>query len=304
MNIQTELFGEKLQNPLIPASGCFNFGEEAAEYQDLNDWGAMLTTAITLEPRLGNPSPRVCETASGMLNSVGLQNPGLDYFLENQRKFLEGLQIPYIVNVAGREPSDYVELCRRLNATRVWAIELNLSCPNVKAGGISLSTRAEDTYQLLKQCKEVTDKPLIAKLTPNVTNICEPAKAAEEGGASAISLINTLLAMKVDLQSRRPVLRNNTGGLSGPAIKPIALRMVADVYRTVEIPIIGIGGIQSGKDVLEFILCGATAVEIGCANFRDPLLPQRISKEMQKEMEEYKINSVQSLIGSLKYWNS
>lgn len=304
MNLQTELFGITLKNPLIPASGCFNCGEEAAEYQDINEWGAMLTTAITLDPRLGNPSPRVCETSSGMLNSVGLQNPGLDYFLEHQLKFLESLKILYIINVAGREPRDYVELCRRLNDSSVWAIELNLSCPNVKAGGISLSTNAEDTYTLLKQCKEMTDKPLIAKLTPNVTNICEPAKAAEEGGAAAISLINTLLAMKVDLASRRPVLRNNTGGLSGPAIKPIALRMVADVYQTVDIPIIGIGGIQSGRDVLEFLLCGATAVQIGCANFKDPQLVQRILKEMREEMEKLKISSVKSWIGGLKYWNS
>ncbi|MDO5033270.1 MAG: dihydroorotate dehydrogenase [Eubacteriales bacterium] len=304
MDFSVELLNKKLANPLMPASGCFAFGQEAATYQDIKLWGALVSKTVTLEPRLGNPAPRVVETAAGMLNSIGLQNPGLEVFLQEKLPFMQAHSPAVVVNIAGNRVEDYVQLCERLEGQDIWAIELNLSCPNVQEGGMAMGTRPDLIRQVTAACKAVTNLPLIAKLTPNVTDIVGSALAAQEGGADAVSLVNTFLGLAVDLQSRRPALKNDTGGLSGPCIKPLALRMVAQVYQAVDIPIIGLGGIRQGRDVLEFLLAGARAVQIGSANFADPNLPQRILKELQEECEKLQISSWDSWIGALKYWKS
>lgn len=304
MDHSIELFGKTLSNPLMPASGCFAFGQEAATYQDLGLWGALISKTVTLEPRLGNPPPRVVETPSGLLNAIGLQNPGIDRFLCDQLPFMRTHHPAVIVNIAGNSVDDYVQLCERLQDQDIFAIELNLSCPNVKKGGMALGTSPELIRQVTAACKGVVDFPLIAKLTPNVTDIVSCALAAQEGGADAVSLVNTFLGMAIDLNTRRPVLQNNTGGLSGPCIKPLALRMVAQVYQAVDIPIIGLGGIQTGRDVLEFMLAGARAVQIGSANFADVHLAHRVLEEVQESREKLQISSWDTWIGGLNYWKS
>ncbi len=304
MDQRIELFKRELKNPLMPASGCFAFGQEAAGYQDIGLWGAIISKTVTLEARLGNPPPRVVETAAGLLNAIGLQNPGLEFFLREKLPFMQAHHGAVIVNIAGNRVDDYVQLCERLEGQNIYAIELNLSCPNVKKGGMAMGTSPDLIWQVTSACKAVSSFPLIAKLTPNVTDIVSCALAAQEGGADAVSLVNTFLGLAIDIKTQRPVLRNNTGGLSGPCIKPLALRMVAQVYQAIEIPIIGLGGITSGRDVLEFMLAGARAVQIGSANFADPNLPQRVLKELQEESEKLQISSWDSWIGGLKYWKS
>lgn len=304
MDYSVEIFGKKIKNPIFAASGCFAFGREAAKYQDISKWGGIVSTAVTREPRLGNPGPRVCETASGMLNSVGLQNPGMEAFLTNELSFMQEHIENVVINVAGNSIEDYVYLCQALQGKDILAIEVNLSCPNVKSGAMAIGTHPDLIKETIAACRKVTSLPLIAKLTPNITNIAEAAKAAEEAGADAISLVNTFLGMAIDLNTQRPVLRNNTGGLSGPCIKPIALRMVADVYRTVDIPVIGLGGIQTAKDVLEYMLAGASIVQIGSANFANPLLIDRILQDLSQEMKKLGISSLDAWIGGLKYWKS
>lgn len=304
MDLSIELFGKRLDNPIFTASGCFACGREASAYQDLKAWGGLVSTAITREERLGNPGPRVCETASGLLNSVGLQNPGIDYFLMHDLPFMLEEANATIVNVAGSLTEDYVYLCEKLDDTDIFAIELNLSCPNVKHGGMAIGTHCDLLENTVSACRKVTSKPLIAKLTPNITDITEAARAAESGGADAISLVNTFLGMAIDLKTQRPVLKNNTGGLSGPCIKPLALRMVADVYRSVSIPVIGLGGITCGKDILEFMLAGARVVQVGSANFAHPHLIDSLRKEMREEMDALEISSLDAWIGSLNYWKS
>lgn len=304
MDLSLSLFGQSLKNPLIAASGCYGFGREAADYSNLSDWGAVCSKGLTLLPRLGNPAPRVCETPSGMLNSVGLQNPGIDAFLRNDFVFMRSSGVPLILNLAGNSPEDFALLCEKADLPGVLAIELNLSCPNVTSGGMLIGSHPEQIYQVLQASKAATSKPLIAKLTPNVSDITECARAAEEGGADAVSLVNTFLAMAVDIRTKRPILRHNTGGLSGPAIKPIALRMCAELYRSVQIPIIAMGGIQNGEDVLEYILAGASAVELGMVNFIRPFAAREIAQECLKLADELKINSWDSWRGSLSYWNN
>ncbi len=302
MNQNVQIGCLKLKNPVIAASGTFGFGREMAAWQDLSRLGGICSKGLTLMPRLGNPPPRVAETAAGMLNSVGLQNPGLTAFLADELPFMARLGCSVIVNAAGHSVDDYLELCRRLDTTAVDAIELNLSCPNVREGCMSIGSDAKQIEHLLSQAKKITKKPLWAKLTPNVTSIGDMARAAEAGGADAVVLINTLLGMAIDRRTRRPILRNNTGGLSGPAIKPVALRMVSEVYHAVKIPIIGVGGIMNGNDALEFLIAGAGAVEIGSANLISPTACQDIINQMTELAEEDHMTALSDYIGTLDFW--
>ena len=302
MDFSVSCFGQELKNPLIAASGCFGFGHEATEWQDVSLWAAICSKGVTREARLGNPAPRVVETPSGMLNSVGLQNPGIEVFQAQELPLMRRLGTEVIVNIAGKNNEDYLECARRLESEDVFALEINLSCPNVSQGCMSMGTDARMVSQIMSEIKQVSRHPLISKLTPNVSNIAEIAAAAEEGGADAIALVNTFLGMAVDLHTRRPSLKNNTGGLSGPAIKAIALRMVYEVCQTVHIPVIGLGGIMNGRDVLEYILVGATAVEVGTANFLRPSFPQDCLREMQAICESEGVTSLDELRGSLKLW--
>ncbi|MEA4888325.1 MAG: dihydroorotate dehydrogenase [Clostridiaceae bacterium] len=292
----------KLKNPVVAASGTFGFGREMAAWQDLSLLGGICSKGLTLKPRLGNQTPRVAETASGLLNSVGLQNPGLAVFLADELPFMTRLGCSVIVNVAGHHAEDYLELCRQLDRTAVDAIELNLSCPNVREGCMSIGSDGKQIERLVSQARQMTKKPLWAKLTPNVTSIGDMARAAEAGGADAVVLINTLLGMVIDRRTRRPVLRNNTGGLSGPAIKPVALRMVSEVYQAVKIPVIGVGGIMNGSDALEFLIAGASAVEIGSANLISPTACQDILKQMTDLAEEDHVTAFSDYTGTLNLW--
>lgn len=299
--LRVQLPGLDLKNPIIPASGCFGYGEEFAQWYDLSVLGAIMVKATTLETRLGNPTPRVAESSSGMLNAIGLQNPGLELVLAQKLPFLNQYKVPIIANVAGSTEEDYVEVCRRITAApNVKAIELNISCPNVKSGGIAFGTDAETAYRLTKACKEVCTVPLYVKLSPNVTDIVEIALAVEKAGADGITMINTLLGMRIDVKSKRPILANKTGGLSGPAIKPIAIRMIYQVSRSVTIPIIGMGGVSSVDDVLEMIMAGASAVAIGTANFVDPMICPKLIEALPKRMDELKIESISSLIEEIR----
>ncbi|MFA4966715.1 MAG: dihydroorotate dehydrogenase [Candidatus Margulisiibacteriota bacterium] len=265
-----DIAGIKMRNPVMVASGTFGFGEEYSKLIDLNKLGAVITKSVTLNPRDGNPPPRLCETPAGMLNSIGLQNDGLKVFLEKQLPFLSQFDVPIIVNVAGETIEEYVEVSRALsNQPKIKGLELNISCPNVKKGGMAFGIDPKATKELVESVRLATKLPLIAKLSPNVTDITEIAKAAVSAGADALSLINTVMGMAIDIKTKKPKLATITGGLSGPAIKPIAIRMVWQVAQVVDVPIIGIGGIMTAEDAYEFILAGAKAVQIGTANFVD-----------------------------------
>lgn len=299
--LSVKLPGLDLKNPIMPASGCFGFGEEFAQLYDLNLLGAIMVKATTWEPRLGNPTPRIAETPSGMLNAIGLQNPGLDIVLSKKLPFLAQYDLPIIVNVAGSTQEDYVEVCRRISLVpNVKAIELNISCPNVKHGGIAFGTDPQVAFELTQACKAVSQVPIYVKLSPNVTDIVAIAKAVEAAGADGITMINTVLGMRIDLKTRQPILANRTGGLSGPAIKPIAIRMIDAVSRAVKIPIIGMGGISTVDDVLEMIMAGASAVAIGTANFTDPYVCPKLIEALPEKMDELKIHSISSLIDEIK----
>ncbi|HBP37967.1 MAG TPA: dihydroorotate dehydrogenase [Clostridiales bacterium] len=303
VDLSTNIGCVRLANPILAASGTFGFGREMSLFQDLSGLGGICAKGLTLLPRIGNPPPRVAETASGLLNSVGLQNPGLEAFLREDLPFLQTLGCRIIVNIAGHSTDEYLEICRRLDQTPVDAIELNLSCPNVKEGCMLIGSNARLTERLVAEVRKVTAKPLWAKLTPNVTSITDMAASAEAGGADAVVLINTLLGLAIDYRTRRPVLRNNTGGLSGPAIKPVALRMVAEAYRAVRIPIIGIGGIMNGADVLEFLIAGASAVEIGTANLISPTACHDILNQVKNLAETEGIARISDYTGTLELWN-
>jgi dihydroorotate dehydrogenase (NAD+) catalytic subunit len=295
--------GLELKNPIMPASGCFGFGEEYAKYYDLNKLGSIMIKAVTLEPRFGNPTPRVAETTSGMLNAIGLQNPGLNAVMSDKLPYLaENFpELPIIANVAGSCMEDYVAVCTKIgDATNVHAIELNISCPNVKHGGQAFGTNAQVAYELVKACKKVAKVPLYVKLSPNVTDIVEIAQAVEKAGADGFTMINTLMGMRFDLQTRKPILANVTGGLSGPCIKPIALKLVHQVAKQTNLPIIAMGGIQSADDVLEFYLAGASAVAIGTANFTDPFVCPKIIEDLPKRMNFYGIETLESLRKEVK----
>jgi len=297
-DLRVELPGLSLKNPVMPASGCFGFGREYSRWYDLSELGAIMIKATTREPRFGNPVPRIAETESGMLNAIGLQNPGLASVLAEELPFLQAYDVPVIANVAGSTFEDYVYVSDHLStAPNVHALELNISCPNVKSGGIAFGTDPEMAFELTRQVKAVSEVPVYVKLSPNVTDIVAIAKAAASGGADGLTMINTLLGMKIDLKTARPVLANETGGLSGPAVKPLAVRMVYEVSREVDIPIIGMGGIMTAEDAVEFLYAGASAVAIGTANFIDPLACPRIIRELPAVMEQLGAGSIQDLIG-------
>lgn len=298
MDLSIKLPGLNLKNPIIPASGCFGFGKEFAQIYDLSLLGGIAIKSATPEERFGNPTPRIAETPMGMLNAIGLQNKGVDSIIENELPFLAQYNTEIIANVAGATEEDYVTVIEKLNDQDVIkAFELNISCPNVKHGGIGLGTNPELAAHVTKMCKEVAKKPVYVKLSPNVTDIVSIAKAVEQAGADGLVLINTLLGMCIDLKTGKPLLANVTGGLSGPAIKPVAIRMVYQVAQAVNIPVIGVGGITCAKDVLEFLNAGASAVEVGAQNFVDPMVCVKIIEELPKVLEEYGYSSIHEAIG-------
>ncbi|MEK4504973.1 MULTISPECIES: dihydroorotate dehydrogenase [Bacillus] len=301
--LNVELPGLSLKNPIIPASGCFGFGREFASLYDLSVLGGIMIKATTLEPRFGNPTPRVAETGAGMLNAIGLQNPGLKGVLENELPWLEQFDTPIIANVAGSQVDDYVEVAKQISqAKNVHALELNISCPNVKTGGIAFGTDPQMAAALTKAVKDVSSVPVYVKLSPNVANIVEIAQAIECAGADGLTMINTLIGMRLDLKTGKPILANKTGGLSGPAVKPVAVRMVHEVSQAVSIPIIGMGGVQNAEDVLEFLLAGASAVAVGTANFVNPFICPEIIEDLPNVLAAYGYSSVEECIGrSWKY---
>ena len=296
--LSVQLPGLQLKNPIMPASGCFGFGQEYGKMYDLALLGAIMIKATTLETRLGNPTPRVAETSSGMLNAIGLQNPGLEHVMKHELPWLEQFDVPIIANVAGTETEDYVEVAKVIStAPNVKALELNISCPNVKCGGITFGTDPEVAKELTRAVKAVSKVPVYVKLSPNVTDIKLIAKAVEEGGADGITMINTLLGMRLDLKTGKPVIANQTGGLSGPAIKPVAIKMIHEVYQVVDIPIIGMGGITEAADVIDFLSAGASAVAVGTANFVNPFVCPTIIDELPALLDELGIEKLSDLIG-------
>lgn len=300
MNTKVNFAGIEMKNPVTVASGTFGYGREYNEYIDLNKLGGIITKGTSLKLRTGNLSPRICEVPGGMLNSIGLQNPGVEYFAQNDLPWLRGFDTKIIVNACGSSIDEYVELCRILNTLDIDGVELNLSCPNVKAGCLAFGTTYEGVKEVTSKVRKVLDKPLIVKLTPNVTDITQPAKGAEDAGADAISAINTLLGMKIDINTRKPVLANNTGGYSGPGIRAVAVRMVYQIAKAVNIPVMGLGGIMNGDDAIEFMLAGATALSIGSGNFYDPETSINTIKGIEKYLEKNNIEDINEIIGSVQ----
>lgn len=289
-----------LKNPVLTASGTFGYGEEFAPFIDLNRLGGYIIKGTTLEHREGNPYPRMVETPSGMLNAVGLQNKGVDYFIDNIYPRIKGYDSELIVNVSGAKVEDYVETARRLAPLdKVNAIEVNISCPNVKEGGMAFGTTIQGASEVTRAIRRVYPKTLIVKLSPNVTSIADIAKAVEAEGADSVSLINTLMGMSIDVERRRPHLSTITGGLSGPAVRPVAVRMVWQVAKAVKIPVIGLGGIMNGRDAIEFMLAGATAIEIGTANFIDPSVTMKVIDYMEDYCARHGINDINEIIGEI-----
>jgi len=300
-NLAVEIAGIELKNPVMPASGTFGYGEEFAPYLDLEKIGAIVTKGLSLRPKAGNPTPRIAETTGGMLNAIGLQNVGIDAFIEQKVPFLRQLDTPTIVNFFGNTLEEYGEIARRLSEVpEVAGVELNISCPNVKQGGIVFGTDPAAAAGVVELVRRNLRKPLIVKLSPNVTDITVLARAVEEAGADAISCINTLTGMAVDVRSRRPRLANRTGGLSGPAIRPVALRMVHQVVQAVRVPVIGVGGIVHAEDALEFLIVGASAVQVGTANFVDPSAMASIVDGIADFCRQEGVEDIRDLIGSLK----
>ncbi len=285
-DLSVTIAGVTLDNPITTASGTFSARESGAFY-DINELGAMITKGVSAEPWEGNPTPRIAETYGGMLNSIGLQNPGTDAFIEDELPYLRTFQPRLIVNVAGRSVAGYCTAAEKLSEADVDLLEINISCPNIKEGGISFGADSKMAAEITREIKKVSAKPILMKLTPNVTDITEIAKAVESEGADGVSLINTLLGMRIDVHNKKPVLWNGMGGLSGPAVKPVAVRMVYQVRRAVNIPIIGLGGIMSGEDAAEFLMAGADAVSVGTAALVDPASPVRIKKELIEFMDRY-----------------
>lgn len=300
MNTKINFAGIEMKNLVTVASGTFGYGREFSNFFDLSKLGGIITKGTSLKPKSGNKPPRVCETASGMLNSIGLQNPGVEYFAENDLPFLRQYDTAIIVNACGSTIDEYVELCKILNTLDIDGVELNLSCPNVKKGCMAFGNTYDGVKEVTSQVRKVLDKPLIVKLTPNVTNIAEIAKAVEDAGADGVSLINTLLGMKIDINKRKPVLANNTGGLSGPAIKPVAVRMVYQVAQAVKIPILGMGGIVNGEDAIEFMLAGASAISIGAGNFISPTTSIDTIKQIEEYMKKNNIEDINEIVGKVE----
>ena len=301
MKTEVNLCGIKMKNPVTVASGTFGYGREYAEYIDLNKLGGIITKGTSLKPRPGNPPPRICEVPGGMLNSIGLQNPGVEYFAEYDLPWLRKFDTKIIVNACGSTVEDYVELCRILNTLDIDGVELNLSCPNVKEGCLAFGMSYEGVKSVTSQVRKVlTDKPLIVKLTPNVTDITLPAKGAEDAGADGVSGINTLLGMKIDIDKKRPVLANNTGGYSGPGIKAVGVRIIYQMSQAINIPILGMGGITCGNDAIEYMLVGATAVSIGAGNFADPEVSIKTINGIENYMRKHNIEDINSIIGAVQ----
>ncbi len=299
-DLNIELAGIKLKNPVVTASGTFGSGKEYSNFIDLNEVGAVVTKTITFQGYEGNPTPRICETPSGMLNSIGLQNKGVEAFVQDDISFLAGFDVPIIASIGGASIDDYCRVTKYLSPIdEISALEINISCPNVKQGGMAFGMDPGSAAELVSKLKTCTSKPLIVKLTPNCGDIIGVAKAVERAGANSISLINTILAMSIDVDKRAPKLATIVGGLSGPAIKPIALRMVWQVASNVEIPVIGIGGISTAEDALEFLIAGASAVGVGTAIFVDPQAPIKIAKGIDEYLNRHGIDSVSDLVGSL-----
>lgn len=297
--LSVTIAGIKMKTPVMTASGTFGFGLEYKEFVDLNKIGAVVVKGTTLAPRSGNKGRRIAETPAGMLNSIGLENPGVDEFLHTILPRLGEYDVPIIVNISGNTVEEYGELAARLNASGIAGVELNISCPNVKEGGIAFGTNCESASAVVRQVKNNTDLPVIVKLSPNVTDIVAMAQAVEDAGADAISLINTLLGMSIDIHKWRPVLGNIVGGLSGPAVKPIAVRMVWEVARAVRVPIIGMGGIVTAEDAIEFMLAGASAVAIGTANFINPCAVQSVADGIQEYIKKRGLSHVNQLVGKV-----
>ena len=300
MNTKINLAGVELKNPVMTASGTFGSGMEYSEFVDLNKLGAVVTKGVANVPWPGNPTPRIAETYGGMINAIGLQNPGIDVFCERDIPFLKKYDTKIIVNVCGKSERDYVEVVERLAGEPVDMLEINISCPNVKDGGIAFGQNAANIEHITKAIKNVAKQPVIMKLSPNVTDITEMAKAAEAGGADVLSLINTITGMKIDINRQTFAVANKTGGLSGPAVKPVAVRMVYQVANAVKIPIIGMGGIATAEDALEFILAGATAVSIGTANFHNPRTTLEVIEGIEKYMVNKGVSDINDLIGIVK----
>lgn len=301
-DLSVNVAGVKFKNPIIPASGVFGYGREYEEFYPLSKLGGIATKGTTGTLRTGNLSPRIAETPAGMLNSVGLQNPGIDTFIEKELPNLLTKDTVILANIAGSTPEECAEVAAKLDKTDVHMIELNISCPNVKQGGAAFGTSCTSAEAVTAAVRKATSKPLVVKLSPNVTSIVEIAKAVESAGADALSMINTLLGMRIDVRTRRPVLHNNVGGLSGPAILPVAVRMIWQTANAVSIPIIGMGGVSTGEDAIELMMAGASAVQVGAAIFTDPYAPIKIVDEMNTFLDENKIACVKDIIGTVKPW--
>ena len=292
----------EFKNPVITASGTFGFGREYSEFYPLKEIGGLSCKGITLKPRMGNPPPRIAETPSGILNAVGLQNPGVDYFIERDLPWLKEQETVVIANIAGNTPEEYAQMAEKLSESSVDMIEMNISCPNVKHGGVQFGTSCQSVGAITREVRAHCKKPLMVKLSPNVSDIAEIARAAESEGADALSLINTLTGMRIDINTRRPIIRNNTGGLSGPAVFPVAVRMVWQTAGAVKIPVVGMGGISTWRDAVEMMLAGASAIQVGTALFSDPYAPLKIKEGLNRYLDDQGIASVTELVSMVKPW--
>ena len=301
-NLKVNVAGVDFKNPVITASGCYGFGRDYEDMYPLSTLGGVSLKGMTFKERLGNPPPRIAETPSGMLNSVGLQNPGVEHFLKHDLPYLEKQDTVLIANIAGSTVEDYCKIAERLSDSSVHMMELNISCPNVKEGGVAFGTTCEGAAGIVREVRKYCKKPLMVKLSPNVTDIVSIAKAVEAEGADAVSLINTLLGMRIDINSRRPILRNNVGGLSGPAVFPVAVRMVWQVSNAVKIPVVGMGGIEKWQDGIEMMMAGASAIQMGASLFYDPMAPVKVIEGMNKWLDDNHIANVSDIVGTVKPW--
>ena len=301
-DLTVNIAGVEFKNPVITASGTFGFGREYSEFYPLREIGGLSCKGITLKPRMGNPPPRIAETPSGILNAVGLQNPGVDHFIERDLPWLKEQETVVIANIAGNTPEEYAQMAEKLSESSVDMIEMNISCPNVKHGGVQFGTSCQSVGAITREVRAHCKKPLMVKLSPNVSDIAEIARAAEGEGADALSLINTLTGMRIDINTRRPIIRNNTGGLSGPAVFPVAVRMVWQTAGAVKIPVVGMGGISTWRDAVEMMMAGASAIQVGTALFSDPYAPLKIKEGLNRYLDDQGIASVAALAGMVKPW--
>ena len=301
-DLRVSLAGVELKNPIVVASGTYGFGHEYGEFYDLSELGAICVKGLTPVRRDGNPPPRIAETPAGILNSVGLQNPGVDAFIAEEMPFLRQYDVKIIANISGNTPEEYGVMCEKLSAAGVDMIEVNISCPNVKSGGMTFGASCESASEIVREIRKATSKPLMVKLSPNVTDIVSIAQSVEAEGADAVSLINTLVGMRIDIESRRPILHQNTGGLSGPAVFPVALAMVWKVANAVKIPVVGLGGVEKWQDAIEMMLAGATGVQVGTAMFYDPYAPLKIIEGMNEWLDRNGIADVNEIIGQVRPW--